>query len=141
MKKIWRCHICNDLHIGIQPPYVCPTCREKNAYVAVASREAEIILGSISVDQNREEFRAAVEALTEGKEFRINPDEEKVSALIQGVFSNQENHGLKYCPCRLIEKDFDKDLKLVCPCHFMVHETYRDHVDGECWCGLFVKRK
>jgi ferredoxin-thioredoxin reductase catalytic subunit len=48
---------------------------------------------------------------------------------------------LKYCPCRLTTKDFEEGLKLVCPCNFLIHETYQDKKDGECWCGLFVRRK
>ena len=34
-----------------------------------------------------------------------------------------------------------EDLKIVCPCNFLVHETYKGKEDGECWCGLFIRRK
>jgi ferredoxin-thioredoxin reductase catalytic subunit len=60
---------------------------------------------------------------------------------LEGIFNNDKNHGMKYCPCRLITKDFEEDLKLVCPCNFQIHETYKDKEDGECWCGLFIRRK
>jgi ferredoxin-thioredoxin reductase catalytic subunit len=70
----------------------------------------------------------------------VNPDENRVNLLLQGIFNNEINHGLKYCPCRLINKNFVEDLILVCPCNFLIHETYKGVDKGECWCSLFVKR-
>jgi len=40
MKKMWRCTVCNDIHYGVRPPEVCPTCQAKNAYVEIDQREA-----------------------------------------------------------------------------------------------------
>jgi ferredoxin-thioredoxin reductase catalytic subunit len=71
----------------------------------------------------------------------VNPDAEKVSLLLAGIFENEKNHGFKFCPCRLRTKDWDEDLKLICPCNFTIHETYKGLPEGECWCGLFVRRK
>jgi ferredoxin-thioredoxin reductase catalytic subunit len=89
----------------------------------------------------KEEFGRAIEKFTEKNEFEVNPDKAKVDTLLEGVEENEKNHGFKYCPCRLQTKDFDEDLKLVCPCNFIIHETYKNKADGECWCGLFVRRK
>lgn len=90
---------------------------------------------------DKEKFRKAIEVFAEKNEFQVNPSLEKANMLIDGVLSCDDNHGMKYCPCRLIAKDFDEDLKLICPCNFLIHETYKDKEDGECWCGLFVRRK
>lgn len=141
MKKFWRCFVCNDIHFGLRPPEICPTCRVPNAYVEITSEEARLFGSSVEMEFSPADFRGAIERFSEGQEFRVNPDEEKVSMLLEGVFNNERNHGLKYCPCRLTSKDFEEDLKIVCPCHFLIHETYRDRDDGECWCGLFVKRR
>ncbi len=140
MKKYWRCHVCNDIHYGIKPPEICPTCSVKNAYVEISSAEAKK-MQSVETEMYRDHFRQAIEEFAEKNEFKVNPNTEKVNMLIDGVFSCDENHGMKYCPCRLIAKDFDEDLKLVCPCNFLIHETYNDKEDGECWCGLFVRRR
>ncbi|MBN2246520.1 MAG: hypothetical protein JW755_11820 [Candidatus Aminicenantes bacterium] len=140
MKKLWRCHVCNDIHYGIRPPETCPTCMVRDAYVEISSEEAKIVMGPAETALDRGQFRAAIEQLSEKREFQVNPDNEKVAQLIEGVFSNEKNHGLKYCPCRMIEKDFEKDLQLICPCNFPIHETYKDKEEGECWCGLFKKR-
>ena len=88
-----------------------------------------------------EDFRTAIERFTVGNEFEVNPDHGKVELLLTGIFENEKNHGLKFCPCRLRTKDWEEDLKLVCPCNFTIHETYKGVKDGECWCGLFVRRK
>ena len=140
-KKFYRCFICNDIHFGLKPPEICPTCLAKNAYVEITSDEAARISGPNQATMTREQFRAAIEKFTEKNEFRVNPDTARVETLLDGVFANEQNHGLKYCPCRLRTKDFDEDLKLVCPCNFIIHETYKGVPDGECWCGLFVRRK
>jgi len=141
MKKFWRCFVCNDIHYGTSPPEVCPTCLAKNAYVEISSAEGQRIGGSTVTTMTRESFRRAIEKFAEKNEFEVNPDKEKVEILLDGLFANEQPHGLKYCPCRLASGDFIEDLKLVCPCNFLIHDTYKGKQDGECWCGLFVRRK
>lgn len=141
MKKFWRCFVCNDIHYGVKPPEICPTCMAKNAYVEITSEEARKVSTITRTEINKERFLQAIENFAEKNEFQVNPDKEKVQMLIDGVFNNEQSQGLKYCPCRLTIKDFVEDLKLVCPCNFLIHETYKDKKDGECWCGLFVRRK
>jgi len=140
MKKFWRCHVCNDIHYGNKPPETCPTCGFDKAYVEISSEEARKITRVAQIKMDKEKFRQAIEEFAAESEFQVNPDESKVEMLIEGTFNCEENHGMKYCPCRLITKDFEEDLKLVCPCNFLVHETYKNKTDGECWCGLFIRR-
>lgn len=141
MKKYWRCHVCGDIHFGLKAPEVCPTCLVKNAYVEISSDEAERTTRPTRTTMTRAEFRAAIERFAEKNEFQVNPDSAKVEMLFDGMFANEQNCGFKYCPCRLRTMDFNEDLKLVCPCNFFIHETYKDEEDGECWCGLFIRRK
>ena len=141
MKKFWRCNVCNDIHYGVKPPELCPTCLALNAYVEVSSEEAGKVMSVTSTTMDRERFARAIVAFTQKNEFQINPDTDRVAMLLDGVMANERNHGLKYCPCRLSSGDFVEDLKLVCPCNFAVHETYKGKADGECWCSLFVRRK
>jgi len=140
-KRYWRCFVCNDIHAGIAPPELCPTCKVLNAYVEISDAEARTILGrGPGTGMAPEEFRAAIERFTAGNEFKVNPDADKVDLLVKGVFENEAKYGLKFCPCRVRTKQWDEDLRIVCPCHFTIHETYKDKEDGECWCGLFVRR-
>ncbi len=140
MKKYWRCFVCNDIHYGLAPPEICPTCKVKNAYIEISSHEAENVT-FLKTEMDKETFTRAIEAFAKNNDFRVNPDKGKVGMLLEGIFNNEKNHGLKYCPCRLITKERDEDLKLICPCNFLIHETFKDKEDGECWCGLFVRRK
>jgi len=141
MKKFYRCYVCGDIHFGVKAPEVCPTCLVKNAYVEISSDEAERTMEPFKTTMSKSEFRRAIGKFAEKNEFEVNPDEAKVATLLDGVEENEKNHGFKYCPCRLQTKDFNEDLKLVCPCNFIIHETYKGKEDGECWCGLFVRRK
>jgi len=43
--KLWRCAVCNDMHIGIAPPQVCPTCGTLNAYVEISMQELKTVIG------------------------------------------------------------------------------------------------
>jgi ferredoxin-thioredoxin reductase catalytic subunit len=109
--------------------------------VEVAFEEAEKIIGLSTVESTRVDFLEAITRFTDGNDFQVNPDREKVQMLLEGITNNERNHGLKYCPCRLATKDPEEDLKIVCPCNFLVHETYKGREEGECWCGLFIRRK
>jgi ferredoxin-thioredoxin reductase catalytic chain len=140
-KRYWRCFICNDIHWGIAPPELCPTCKVLNAYIEISAAEARRILGGgPDAPMTMEEFRAAIERFTAGNEFEVNPDREKADLLLEGIFENERNQGLKFCPCRLRTKEWEEDLRIVCPCNFTIHETYKGIEGGECWCGLFVRR-
>jgi ferredoxin-thioredoxin reductase catalytic subunit len=140
-KKFWRCFVCNDIHWGFKPPEICPTCKVAHAYVEISAKEAKACLGPLPEPGfTKADFRRAIEVFAAPNQFKVNPDTERVDLLLEGMFSNEQNHGLRYCPCRLRSKDFEEDLKIVCPCNFLIHETYQGLEKGECWCGLFIKR-
>ena len=50
--------------------------------------------------------------------FVLNPSDEIVRGLAKGILSNEKNHGLKFCPCRLTTGERNEDIKLICPCNF-----------------------
>lgn len=133
--------MCNDIHFGTKSPKICPTCLQENAYVEVSSREAMNVMSVTESHVDKDAFAKAIQVFAAAGEFQVNPDQERVALLLEGMFNNEDNHGLKYCPCRMIEKDFEKDLTLVCPCNFLTHDSYKDKENGECWCGLFIKRR
>jgi ferredoxin-thioredoxin reductase catalytic chain len=139
-KKYWRCFICNDIHYGLFPPVLCPTCKVKNAYVEISEQEARKMSLPGAAPFTKEDFRRAIQAFVAKNEFQVNPEQDRVETLLEGIFANESNHGLKYCPCRLATKDFAEDIKIVCPCNFTIHETYQGQEKGECWCSLFVRR-
>jgi len=139
-KLVWRCHICNDLHFGVEAPEVCPTCRARNAYVRVDTAEALALLGEPAGELNDVgKVISSWKVFCQGSDFGLTRNDEAVANLAKGVLENMRNHGLKYCPCRLTTMDREKDLLLICPCNFKAQRTWEEK--GECWCGLFVRRE
>lgn len=71
----------------------------------------------------------------ESGSYFLNPDEEMVTDLVEGLLTNQERYGMELCPCRLMEGEPQDNLDIVCPC------DYRD-VDlaekGACFCALYL---
>lgn len=67
--------------------------------------------------------------------YHLNPDEEMVYDLVDGLLTNQDRYGMEICPCRLLAGKPENNLDIVCPC------DYRD-VDiaenGACFCALYV---
>lgn len=39
-KKYYKCKVCGDIHYGVNPPEICPTCKNKNAYFGISKDEA-----------------------------------------------------------------------------------------------------
>lgn len=144
-KKFFRCTVCNDVHYGVKPPEICPTCGAKNAYVRVEKEEAEVVQGFLEDIAGIEgeatgkgELRELFWKFAEGQEYELNPDEDHLNKVLEGIYTNEKDTGLKFCPCQLRSGDLQKDLKLLCPCNFEVQETYKGQ--ERCWCGLFTKR-
>jgi ferredoxin-thioredoxin reductase catalytic subunit len=139
-KKVWRCHVCNDIHFGAAPPVICPTCGARRAFALVDRDETMKIIGERG--GSLADTAAIIDTWKKfgdnGEEYKLVDDAEMVQGLAEGVLNNQQEHGLRYCPCRLATGDFDSDLKLICPCNFQVQKTWAER--GECWCGLFVRR-
>lgn len=68
--------------------------------------------------------------------INLNPDVKTVERIAKGLIMNEEKYGEKYCPCRRISGDKEKDAKNICPCVWHKDEIAKD---GKCFCGLFVK--
>jgi thioredoxin len=68
--------------------------------------------------------------------FKLNPSEESVKRIINGLLANEKKCGKKYCPCRRVSGNLEEDAKNVCPCVYHKDEIEKD---GHCLCNLFVK--
>ncbi len=68
MKNFWRCFVCNDIHYGVKPPEICPTCLAKSAYAEISSEEAKKISSLTKVEFNKEKFLGSIERFTENNE-------------------------------------------------------------------------
>ncbi len=140
MKKLWRCHVCNDIHLGNKPSKVCPTCGAQNAFVLSDLNEALEIIGHEhqALDDRQGVLGAWKQFSEQSLTVRLTEKADEVELLSKGVLENLSSKGQRYCPCRITTGDRKKDLDLICPCNFLRQQTYKEY--GECWCGLFVKR-
>jgi ferredoxin-thioredoxin reductase catalytic chain len=80
--------------------------------------------------------RAESDARTNGS--YLNPDEEYLNTLFQGLKDNIERYGYPSCPCRIASGVFEVDRDILCPC------DYRDpdvKEYGACYCGLYVNEE
>ncbi len=64
----------------------------------------------------------------------LNPDPEKLDAIIMGLVENQRKHGYRYCPCRMLSGNPEEDRLKICPCRWHLQEIAEM---GHCHCGLF----
>jgi len=48
-KAFYRCTVCNDIHFGVIPPELCPSCFQKDKYIRVSKKEAELIINGLTV--------------------------------------------------------------------------------------------
>ena len=44
-RKLWRCNVCNDLHLGKDFPDPCPTCVTPDSYVEIGLQEFRTVIG------------------------------------------------------------------------------------------------
>jgi len=44
-RKLWRCNVCNDMHLGTDFPEPCPTCLTPHSYVEISLKEFTGVIG------------------------------------------------------------------------------------------------
>jgi ferredoxin-thioredoxin reductase catalytic chain len=71
----------------------------------------------------------------EASGYLLNPDEEFVLDLMEGLVTNQKRYGYPACPCRLADGVREKDLDIICPCDYRDRDLL-EH--GACYCALYV---
>lgn len=79
--------------------------------------------------------RAESDARTHG--YYLNPDEEFLASLLEGLRANEERYGYPSCPCRRATGVFELDRDIICPC------DYRDpdcKEYGYCYCALYLRK-
>ncbi|MBO3803301.1 MAG: ferredoxin:glutaredoxin reductase [Candidatus Brockarchaeota archaeon] len=84
-----------------------------------------------------ERARRRAESDAESRGYRLNPDEDFLNDLLDGLARNENRFGYPACPCRLPSGRFDLDRDIICPC------DYRDpdvEEYGFCYCGLYVSK-
>ena len=68
-----------------------------------------------------------------GKGYYLNPNEEDLEVVIEGLLTNQESLG--YLCCRVPGRSVEEDRDIICPCVYM-YDDVSEH--GNCYCALYV---
>lgn len=87
----------------------------------------------ITIEKVRQ--RAEIDAKTNG--CFLNPDEQFLNDLLEGLKRNEERYSYPSCPCRLASGRFEFDRDIICPCDYRDPDV-AEH--GACYCGLYVRK-
>ncbi|MFH1608373.1 MAG: ferredoxin-thioredoxin reductase catalytic domain-containing protein [archaeon] len=86
--------------------------------------------------ESPDELKKEAEQYAEKVGIQLNPNEQIVNAIVNGLLKCKEKMGDIYCPCRVPIGDKEKDGEIACPCVFHRGEI---ELEGQCKCKLFVK--
>ena len=90
------------------------------------------------MEKTIEDIRQFVERAAKYYGWQLNPDEEFVNAIVQGLLTNYQRFGFFSCPCRDSWGDSAHDRDIACPCVYCAEDIGEY---GQCFCGLFLGRE
>jgi len=67
--------------------------------------------------------------------WKLNPDEEFLKMIIDGLMVNYNRYGYFSCPCRDASGIKEKDKDIICPCKYCKPDQEEF---GHCYCGLYL---
>ena len=70
--------------------------------------------------------------------WALNPDEEFLDGVVEGLATNYKRYGYYLCPCRDGSGDRGEDRDIICPCTYCVPDQ-KEY--GHCYCGLFLTKE
>ena len=88
----------------------------------------------MTIGMNPEQLEAIIKKYAEKQGFQLQPDRELLDMILKGLLENEEKHGYRYCPCRVVTGEKSQDVKIICPCVYHKEEI---KAEGHCHCGLF----
>ncbi|MBI5199309.1 MAG: DUF3422 family protein [Nitrospirae bacterium] len=68
----------------------------------------------------------------------LNPKEEDLINILDGLMKNERRYGYRSCPCRFSTGDYKRDADIICPCAYVSWDL---EVYGRCYCALYVTEK
>ena len=86
---------------------------------------------------NEQELLELSKKYAEKAGFKLNPNQKIVDTIIKGLLRNEAKFSFRYCPCRRITGDKEKDKAIICPCIYHKDEIKQQ---GYCHCMLFFAK-
>lgn len=110
--------------------------------IALSSHTLDEVVSSVKeFEELIQKYQEMAKAYAEkNKHFlKLNPDKQKVHEVVVGLARNKMDFGKPFCPCMVMRISGNpvEDKKRICPCYWHRKDI---ELDGECECGLFVKR-
>jgi len=82
-----------------------------------------------------QDVRIFTEKVAAKKGWILNPDDEFLTTILEGLLGNYQNLGYYQCPCRISWDDRKKDRDIMCPCDYSPADIEEY---GHCFCALFL---
>ena len=76
--------------------------------------------------------------LQEKKGYYFNHDLTMTMPVLEQLLVTKKRHGYMGCPCRLANRDREKNKDIMCPCAYRAADVAEF---GTCYCGLYVSRE
>lgn len=83
---------------------------------------------------NPTEVTRYVDQVAHHRGWKVNPDQDFVAPILEGLATQAARFGKPYCPCRDADGG-ETDRDIVCPCVYAQPDI---EGTGQCFCGLFL---
>lgn len=107
---------------------------EKLGLKGRAETAVEAAAGAIP-EEELADTRKFARMVAEHQGWKLNPDEQFLKDLIEGLHTNKERYGYYLCPCRLGSGEKEKDKDIICPCDYSKPDIAEY---GHCYCSLYL---
>jgi desulfoferrodoxin-like iron-binding protein len=84
---------------------------------------------------NLDTLKNSITKRAKNEGYLLNPNEDFLNSLFEGLYKNVKRYGYPACPCRLSSGKFEEDIDIVCPCLYRDPDLYHY---GRCFCGLYM---
>lgn len=89
------------------------------------------------MEKKLEDTQKFAEMVANHQGWALNPDQEFLRSILEGLTANWNRYGYYQCPCRDSWGAREKDKDIICPCAYS-----RPDIEeyGHCYCGLFLDK-
>ena len=86
-------------------------------------------------EKTAEDVMRFVRMTADKQGWKLNPDAEFLTMIVEGLAVNYNRYGYFACPCRDADGDRELDGDIICPCEYCRPDQAEF---GHCYCGLYL---
>jgi ferredoxin-thioredoxin reductase catalytic subunit/rubredoxin len=76
-----------------------------------------------------------IKMIAQEEGYQLNPVQEDLDDILQGILDNEQRYGYRSCPCRMASGVIADDMDIICPCNYRDADLVEY---GGCLCTLYV---